>query len=136
VPVKTDFDGNPISGYDVFTQEAYRTQINIVLDAIWSGSNPWAIEENNKLLRFFISKGINSYASKYSLDGQTVVDPVRDPSLAFANGVSAVIATVTQRSTFISQVWDAPTPTGTTRYYQAVVDLVALLILGGQMIVY
>jgi oligosaccharide reducing-end xylanase len=136
VPWKSDFEGNPISGYDFFNQEAYRTQINIVLDAIWSGSNSWAIDENNKLLRFFISKGINSYGGKYSLDGKDVIDPAHDPALVFANGVSAVIATVAQRQTFISQAFDTPTPVGTVRYYQGLIDLVALLILGGRMVVY
>jgi oligosaccharide reducing-end xylanase len=136
VPSKSDFDGNPIAGYEYFNQEAYRTQINIVLDAIWTGGNAWAIDENNKLLRFFISKGINTYAGKYSLDGETVIDATHEPGLVLTNGVSAVIATVTQRQTFIAQVWDMPTPTGTLRYYQGLIDLVALLILGGQMIVY
>ncbi len=149
VPVASDFEGTPIAGLEMFKQEAYRTQINVVIDAIWSGASTsgtstapgvdetsWGVDENNKLLQFFLSQGINGYGSQFSLDGKSVLDSTHDPALVAANGVSAVIATIDQRETFIAQLYNMPTPIGSLRYFQGLLYMLGLLIGAGQFVVY
>jgi oligosaccharide reducing-end xylanase len=135
-PVKSDFEGTPVSGFDTFKQEAYRAQINVVIDAIWTGRSSWAVDESNKLLQFFISQGISTYGDQYSLDGKTEIDATHDPALVSANSISAVVATVTQRESFLSQLYSMSTPIGGARYFSGLVYLLALLIGGGQFVVF
>jgi oligosaccharide reducing-end xylanase len=136
LPLRAAFDGTPVDGFDHFAPEVYRAQINITLDRIWGSSDSWSVDESNRLLQFFASKGLANYARSFSLDGTTTLDPSHDPSLVVTNGASAAIATVPQAESFINEVWTLPTPTGQPRYYTGILDLLTLLILGGQFRVY
>jgi oligosaccharide reducing-end xylanase len=136
MPVRADFDGTPLAGWDTFQPEGYRAQINVVIDQIWSGGDPWNVTESNQLLAFFTGQGISTYGRIFSLDGTTVLDPDHDPSLVVANGISALASTNTDRSSYVSAVWNMDTPTGDARYYSGILELVALLILSGQFQVY
>ena len=44
----------------------------------------------------------------------------------------AAIATAPQAQTFVAEVWSLPTPVGPARYYTGILDLMALIVLGGQ----
>ena len=136
MPLRATFDGTPVPGSETFGTEAYRTFINMVLDRIWFGSQTWVVDESDRLLRFFYGKGINSYGSSYSLDGSTVIDSEHQVSLVAANGALALIASIDQRTDFINAVWNLDLSTGTPRYYPGILDMMALLILSGQMVVY
>lgn len=136
MPTRASFDGTPILGSDTFGPEGYRTQLNMVLDSIWWGKDPWQIDESNRLLTFFAGQGIDQYGNGYSLDGLTVLSTVHDSSLVAVNGASALIATTGQRVAFIDAAWNVPVPTGTPRYYSGILDLLMLLILSGQYRVY
>lgn len=127
MPVRARFDGTPEAYYDRFAPEAYRAQINMTLDHIWSGTNDWVVDESNKLLLFFFP-GIGM---SYNLDGSAPMGP-RDPALVVVTGVSAMIAMDTSRMQFMSAVWDLVLPTGMARYYSGILDLTALLIMSGQ----
>jgi oligosaccharide reducing-end xylanase len=135
MPLQAAFDGTPVPGWDTFKAESYRTFINMALDCIWSGSQPWVVDESNLLLHFFYGQGINTYSGEYSLDG-TVVDSEHQAALVAANGALAAIATMEQNTEFIQAVWDLTLPTGKSRYFPGIMDMMALLILSGQMIVY
>ena len=56
-----------------------------------------------------------------------------DPGLVAMNGASALIATVPERTAFVQAVWDLAIPTGLSRYYSGLLDLLAVLVLGGQL---
>jgi oligosaccharide reducing-end xylanase len=135
-PVRARFSGAPLPGSDTFEPEEYRTQLNIALDQIWSGGDPWNVAVSDRLLRFFVAEGIDSYGTSYTLDGTTTLNAAHEPSLVVMNGASALIATVDQRAAFIDAVWNMPTPSGVARYYAGILDLLSLLILGGQLRVY
>jgi oligosaccharide reducing-end xylanase len=105
----------------------------MVMDSIWSGGDPWADDEGDRLLRFFLSQGIDSYGASFTLDGATTLSPTHDLSLVAMNGVSALTASVPQRLAFVDAVWNAEIPTGFSRYYAGLLDLLALLTLGGQL---
>jgi oligosaccharide reducing-end xylanase len=136
VPVRANFDGTPLAGWASFQSECYRAQINVVIDQIWSGGDPWNVTESNQLLTFFSAQGINTYGRTFSLDGTTVLDSMHDPSLVAANGISALASTNADRSSYVSAVWNMDPPSGDGRYYSGILQMVALLILSGQFQVY
>jgi oligosaccharide reducing-end xylanase len=136
MPAKAKLDGTPLTGWNTFKPEGYRAQINVVIDQIWSGNAAWNVSESNDLLGFFSGQGINLYGTTYTLDGTTCLNPAREPSLEVANGISALASTNSDRSDYVSAVWNMDTPTGTSRYYAGILDLWGLLILGGQFQVY
>ena len=107
-----------------------------MLDDIWTGSQPWAVDESNRLLQFLAGQGLDTYPGEYSLDGSTVVDSSRQNGLVAASGALAHIATADQRTTFISAMWNLNPSTGKPWYYSGVMIMLAQLILSGQMAVY
>jgi oligosaccharide reducing-end xylanase len=135
MPTRASFDGTPVAGSDTFEPEGYRTQINMVIDRIFFGKSQWEVDESNRLLDFFFQRGIDQYGREYGLDG-TLVDGLHDPSLVAVNGTSALIATSDQRTAFLDAAWNLPVPTGVSRYYSGILDLLMLLILSGQYRVY
>jgi oligosaccharide reducing-end xylanase len=136
LPSRATFAGTAVPGSDMFMTDNYRTLINIVLDDIWTGSHPWAVDESNRLLQFFAGQGIDTYPGGYSLDGSTVVDSTHQNSLTAASGALALIATADQRAAFINAMWNLNPSTGKPRYYSGLMIMVAQLILSGQMAVY
>jgi oligosaccharide reducing-end xylanase len=136
LPTRATFDGTPVPGSDTFITESYRAFFSIVLDHLWIGSQPWAVDESNRLLQFFAGQGIDTYAGGYSLDGSTVVDATHQDSLVAANGALALIATIDQRTDFINAVWNLDPSTGRPRYFSGIMIMLSLLILSGQMAVY
>jgi oligosaccharide reducing-end xylanase len=136
-PVRATFAGGvPVAGSDLFQSEAYRAQIAMALDQIWTGGDGWSRGEADRLLAFFTSQGPN-YGMTFTIDGMTVTNPLHDPALVATNGVSAAITTsattATQRAAFVDAVWNMPIPTGMNRYFQGLLYLVSLLVLGGHM---
>ncbi|HEY5955673.1 MAG TPA: glycosyl hydrolase family 8 [Polyangiaceae bacterium] len=136
LPSRAAFDGKPVPGSDTFVPDNYRTLIGIVLDYIWTGSQPWAVDESNRLLLFFAGQGMDTYAGGYTLDGSTVVDATHQNALIAANGALALIATVDQRTAFIDAMWNLDPSVGNPRYHSGLMIMLAQLILSGQMAVY
>jgi len=136
LPSRATFAGAPVPGSDMFMTDNYRTLISMVLDDIWTGSQPWAESESNRLLQFFAAQGMETYPGGYSLDGNTVADSTHQNALTAANGALALIATADQRTAFINAVWNLSPSTGKPRYYSGLLIMVAQLILSGQMAVY
>jgi oligosaccharide reducing-end xylanase len=137
IPMRSHFDGSPIMGSNYFGPEAYRTQLNMTLDQIWFGSEPWEVEEADRLLTFFVGEGINSYGQIYGIEsGSCMNNCAREQGLVSMNGVSALIATHAQRTAFIQMVWDQAPLSGAPRYYSGLLHLLALITLSGQYRVY
>jgi len=135
-PVRATFAGGvPVAGSDDFEAECYRAQLSMVLDRIWfdGARDPWTVDENNRLLAFFTSVGITTYGGQYSIDGSMTLMASHDAALVAMNGVSATTATSANRMAFVDAVWNLPTPVGPIRYFSGLMDLLALLTLGGQL---
>ena len=154
VPAGSHFDGSLVAGSDTFSTEAYRALINFVIDDVWAPVAPsgtdataamsataakpdrsWDVAEANLLLGFFIGAGINQYGREFTLGGVTV-DSARENALVAANGSLGLIATSGRSSDFVQAVWDLDTPTGNARYFPGTMQLMALLLLGGQFRVF
>jgi oligosaccharide reducing-end xylanase len=136
VPVRAYLTGEPVigSGWDAFRHESYRAEVNVALDGIWFGSDPWVFAEADRLIGFFFGQGA-MYGSAFTLDG-AVLDPLPENALVAANGAAAAIARRSERQAFIQAVWDMPVPSGPARYYAGMLHLVSLLVLGGRFQVY
>lgn len=132
-PVRARFDGTPVAGGDTFSSESFRTELNLMLDRIWTGGDDWEVATAEQLVGFFTTQGIDDYGSAFSLDGRTVLDPTHDTALVAANGAAALVATAPQRIPFVDAVWNMPVPAGLPRYYSGLLYLVSLLALGGQL---
>jgi oligosaccharide reducing-end xylanase len=130
-PTRAYFDGMPVENWDTFDAESFRAQINIVLDRIWFAKDPWQIEELDRLLAFFASKGMTSYGGEFTLDGDTV-NPLKDYALVAANGASAIVSTNVNRTAYVRDAWNLTTQTGPVRYFSGLLNLTALLIMSGQ----
>jgi oligosaccharide reducing-end xylanase len=133
MPQRASFDGTPVPDFENFNSEGLRVLFNMALDGIWSGRQPWLVDESNRLLQFFYGKGLTTYGHLFSLDG-TTVQSQRDRALVAANGALAMVATVDIRRDFVNEVWNLGSPsTGTTRYYPGIMQLLALVLLSGQL---
>lgn len=137
MPLRAYMDGSPVTGagWDAFRHEAYRNELNFALDQIWIGTDPWVVTEADRLIAFFFAEGIETYGKAYTLDGMEL-DSMRETALVVTNGTVAGIATRSERAQFIQAVWDLPTPEGPVRYYAGLMDMLALLVLGGRFQVY
>ena len=123
MPIRAYFSGQPYSGWDMFGPEGYRTQLNMVLDHAWVGSDAWDVSEADQLIKFFYNIGINQIGMSYQLDGTVIDSTPGGPAITATNGISALISTNSNRGEFISAVWNLTTPTGQTRYYAGLLDL-------------
>jgi len=137
MPVRATFEGEPVMPWDNFLAEAYRAQINMALDHIWTTGVPddWEVAEANRLLSFFTGKGIDNYNATYTLAG-VALDSARDNALVACNGVTAMIATKLDRASYVNEVWALPPPVGMSRYYSGILGLTSLLMLSGQYMIW
>jgi len=135
-PVRAGFDGIPVPGWDTFLDEGYRTQLNLVVDRVWTGGEAWQLEQSDRLLAFFSAQGIDTYGKSYPLDGRACIDCSREASLIAVNGATALVASVADRRAYIDAVWALEPPSGLPRYYAGLLHLLALLVLSGNLRVY
>lgn len=138
-PMRSYFDGTPVTGSPGFTQQAYRTQLNLALDALWGSATRDQTELAGRLATFFgssKSQGNDSYGSTFDTDG-TVRDASPARALISVNGTLAVSAPSSIYGNALAQaVWDQPIPSGENRYYEGLMYLMSVLILSGKMQVY
>jgi endo-1,4-beta-D-glucanase Y len=137
-PNAADFDGVAVRGRDNFLAEAYRVHLNIAIDQLWGEPSAddagWQAPIVDRMLRFFTSKGLDTYSSGYSLDGSVVLKPEHIHELVMANAVIASISSVPNRRDYISAAWLSPPPEGVARYYSGIIYLVGNLILAGRFV--
>jgi oligosaccharide reducing-end xylanase len=136
LPLRARFDGSAEPGSDAFMPEGYRAQLAMTLDHVFTGSEPWYPSESNSLLSFFSGQGLTSYGASYPLDGSRCIDCTHNLALVAMNGVSALPATQASRAAFVEAVWNAEPTNGDARYYDGLLQLLALLTLSGRLQVY
>ncbi len=135
-PMRSYFDGTPVAGSAGFTQQGYRTQLNLALDALWGKAGASQPALAGRVLDFFYNQGIDSYGGTFDIDG-TPITTKRAQALISVNGALAVAApSYANRTAFVQAVWDQAIPSGDNRYYEGLLYLMSLLILSGQLQVY
>ncbi len=133
-PQKTDpdrFGGR----HDWYYSDAYRTIFNIALDSVWFGRTPWAVEEANRLQKFFC--GTVPDNAVYEVDGTVLPLPALHPVAIIAtNAAASLAADGPWAETCARRFWETPLRAGTRRYYDNCLSFFAFLALGGNYRIY
>jgi oligosaccharide reducing-end xylanase len=136
----THFDGTPIAppwnpGADKFHYDSFRVGANIAMDHVWFAPDPWHVQQNDRLLSFFASHGLDEYPNNYTIDGRPLTTS-RSAGLVAANGAAALAATTPVRTEFVRRLWEMPIPDGAARYYDGMLYMLSLLKASGNFRIY
>jgi len=135
-PDYAEFDGRPrhLDGHGDFRFDAFRTVVNWSVDQAWWGKNPAAPELSRRLLRFFDQQG-SPYPAQYRVDG-TVLDKEGSPGLMACNAVAALALDGPPPARYIADLWNLKPPTGQWRYYNGMLQYLAMLHVSGNFKAY
>ena len=136
-PIRSYFDGTPVPDppEPAFTGQAYRTHLNLAIDALWgmAGADETAVAD--RVLGFFAAQGTDKYGGTFTLEGAPIdVNPSQ--ALISVNGALAVASSRPDRLAFVNAVWAQAIPSDEHRYYDGLLYLMSLLVLSGQLRVF
>jgi endo-1,4-beta-D-glucanase Y len=134
-PDYAEFDGraHKHEGHEDFRYDAFRTAVNWSVDQVWWDKNPQAAGLSRKLLTFFASQGPNGkpYPHLYTLDGKPL-DPEASTGLMAGNAVAALLVDKPLAERFVNDLWALEPPAGRWRYYDGLLQFMALLHVTGR----
>jgi oligosaccharide reducing-end xylanase len=134
------FDGRPYTALDFgegkgdFRYDACRVMSNVALDHAWWGSNPWAVEQSNRILKFF-TPHLPHIPNEFTLDGKPLTDAHSAGLIAMA-AAAGLVSDPEVAKPFVEQLWKSEIPTGQWRYYSGLVYFLGLLEVSGNFHVY
>lgn len=138
-PDYTKFDGSPYNpfggGNNNFQFDAWRTIANVAIDYTWFAKDDWEVEECNKLLNFFYSKGVKTYGNNFTLDGKQYSN-AHSTGLVAMNTVACLASTSDNTKDFVEDLWNAEVPTGKYRYYDGMLYMLGMLQVTGNFRIY
>jgi oligosaccharide reducing-end xylanase len=121
---------------EYFYADAWRCAMNVAVDYVWFGVDPWQVEQSDRLLAFFHDLGIGSYNSRFTVDGEPAQPQHRSTGLIAMNATAALAASSETKWEFVEEFWNTPVPTGQYRYYDGLLYFMALLHLSGNFQIY
>jgi oligosaccharide reducing-end xylanase len=101
------------------------------VDYAWFGADPWQVEQSDRVLKFLVSQGMDSYPNQYSLTGAPLSGDHSTGLVAMA-AVAALAATPEIGKPFVQALWDVKIPSGTWRYYDGMLYMLGLLHVSGK----
>ncbi len=131
-PEVVTYDGDPVPGADTYVATTSRTLFNLTLDYLWTSQEAWIVEQNERLLDFFLLEGVDDYVAEYRLDGF----PLRNYNTAAHRSLVALAAGTTSDSkydVFLEELLSEKIPAGPYRYYDGMLYMLSLMVLSGQM---
>ncbi len=137
----TRFDGTPVKdarwgNHYRFEYDAWRVAMNIALDSLWWGKDPWQRDQWAKTyLGFFRKQGFGVYKGLYDIDG-TKANGYHSAGLIAMNAVASLIGDPQDRKDYLREFWSLPIPSGTWRYYDGCLYLFGLLQVSGNFRIY
>ncbi|MFT3894390.1 MAG: glycosyl hydrolase family 8 [Anaerolineales bacterium] len=136
-PNYSEFDGKPVDDdYNgAFRYDSFRVGANVGVDYAWFRPDEWHVEQSNRLLKFFASQGMDSYPNQYKIDGTSLTSD-RSSGLIATNAVAALAADRSVGEPFVEALWNMDVPTGTYRYYDGMLTMLALLQVSGNFRIY
>jgi oligosaccharide reducing-end xylanase len=139
MPDYARFDGTPFDlyrgGHADFRFDAWRVGMNVALDYAWFASDPWEVEQSNRLLDFFRAQGIKDHGNQFTLDGRKLGDD-HSAGLVAMNAAACAASTSQHRRAFVEEFWNTPIPSGHYRYYDGMLYMLGLLQVSGQFRIY
>lgn len=122
MPDYAEFSGAPHTGdgdHSGFLYDAWRCIMNMAMDFAWF--RPAGVDYTGLVQRqydFFLSKGITSYHSVYTLDGKDKNGNTdHSPGLVACNAAGALACGTRDAWKFVENFFDTAIPTGRYRYY-------------------
>ena len=137
MPDYANFDGTPYGSDDHkdFRFDAWRTLSNVAVDHAWFATDPWQVEQSNRVLDFLSSQGIDSYPNQFTLDG-TSLSSDHSTGLVSMAAVAALAADPERGKPFVQGLWDSQIPSGKWRYYDGMLYMLGLLHVSGNFKIY
>jgi len=137
MPDYANFDGTPYGTDDHkdFRFDAWRTLSNVAVDYAWFASDPWQVEQSNRVLNFLASQGMDSYPNQFAVDG-TPLSSDHSAGLVSMAAVAALSADREIGKPFVQALWDAQIPAGKWRYYDGMLYMLGLLHVSGNFRIY
>lgn len=132
-PDYAEFDGRPrvLEGHEDFRYDAFRTAMNWSVDQAWWGRNPAAAGLSRRLLGFFAAQGPGPYPHLYRLDGMPLNDEA-SVGLMACNAVAALLVDKPLATRFVNDLWALQPSEGKWRYYDGLLQFMALLHVTGR----
>ncbi len=135
-PDRSHFDGSTMMTWDgtpdPFGYDSWRTVSNWSVDFNWWGKDARETELADRVQGFLNSQGIDSFADRYTLDGQPLSDR-HSAGMVAAAAVGSLAATPGPVSDgFVKALWDMPVPSGEQRYFDGMLYLFSLLHVSGE----
>jgi len=143
-PVYANFDGTPHETRFVqsgeFGYDAWRTASNWSVDWSWWRKSATEPALSDRIHTFFAGQGIGKYSPVYTLDGKPLgstpkLTPETDSptGLVGTNAVAGLASTNTKQARlFVDALWQAPIPSGHSRYYDGMLYMMSLLHCSGE----
>jgi oligosaccharide reducing-end xylanase len=143
-PVYANFDGTPhqtrFVQSDQFGYDAWRTASNWSVDWSWWRKDPEEQALSDRIQAFFESQGLDKYSPVYTLDSKPLgstpkLTPETDAPIGLegTNAVASLAAADKKRARqFVDALWNAPIPSGHSRYYDGMLYMMSLLHCAGE----
>jgi oligosaccharide reducing-end xylanase len=142
-PTYANFDGTPHANRfpqsGEFGYDAWRTASNWSVDWSWWRKDPAEQELSDRIQKFFAAQGVDKYGPVFSLDGKDLgatpglTHEDHPTGLVGTNAVAGLAATDrTRAKQFTEALWNAPIPSGQSRYYDGMLYLMSLLHASGE----
>ncbi len=144
------YDGRPYEKgqeiwgkHDWYYSDAYRTILNIALDHIWFGIDPWQEDEGLRFLSYMCDKaGVTNWGKVLDVDGNVRDEDVLLPVAVIATNAAA--AALIDRSSeaydkamfAIEKFRNTPLRTGDRRYYDNCLYMFSFMMLAGRYRIY
>jgi oligosaccharide reducing-end xylanase len=105
--------------------------MNWAVDQAWWGRDPQAVARTDRLQAFFERQGMENYVNQYRIDG-TPLSEDRSTALIAANGAASLAASHPRRHLFVAALWSLEPPRGRWRYYNGLIQFLAMLHASGR----
>lgn len=130
-PDYANFDGSPWSASwnptsANFEYDSWRTVMNWSVDYAWWAADVCENERSDRLQEFFVSRGMESYGNRFTLDGGQL-EAEHSDGLVAMNAVASLAATDPHARQFVEALWKMSVPSGPYRYYDGMLYMLALL---------
>jgi len=130
-PDRNNFDGTPVTGRDgtpvPFEYDSWRSVSNWSVDASWWHKDPRETGLSDRVQKFLIGQGIDTFVDRYTLDGKPL-STRHSPGMVATAAVGSLAATDgPDAKAFVDALWKMPVPSGEQRYYDGLLYLMSLM---------
>lgn len=130
-PDRNHFDETQIVGRNgmrtPFGYDSWRSVSNWSVDYSWWRKDQSEVALSNRIQNFLSGQGINTFADRYTLDGEPL-STRHSTGMVATTAVGSLAATPGPVSrAFLGALWDAPIPSGEQRYFDGMLYLMSLM---------